>query len=198
MSTLDPEQWEALSPYLDRALALSGDDRANWLASVRSEDPVLASQLQTLLDEHQLLAEERFLERAPVALGDHIALAGRAVGSYTLRKPIGQGGMATVWLAERNDGHEERCHEDHHALGRRDEAVGRRPYDPQYQAVPGGQLRAREILLPVRPFARYRHRRLRHGPDERNVHRRQAEQRIEDLFQGLGQGAAGLTCRRSG
>ena len=104
MSTLDPEQWEALSPYLDRALALSGDDRANWLASVRSEDPVLASQLQTLLDEHQLLAEERFLERAPVALGDHIALAGRAVGSYTLRKPIGQGGMATVWLAERNDG----------------------------------------------------------------------------------------------
>ena len=104
MSTLDPEQWEALSPYLDRALGLSGDDRANWLASVRSEDPVLASQLQTLLDEHQLLAEERFLERAPVALGDHIALAGRAVGSYTLRKPIGQGGMATVWLAERNDG----------------------------------------------------------------------------------------------
>jgi eukaryotic-like serine/threonine-protein kinase len=36
-------------------------------------------------------------ERAP-------SLAGQVVGSYTLKSPIGQGGMGTVWLAQRSDG----------------------------------------------------------------------------------------------
>jgi len=32
------------------------------------------------------------------------SLAGQTVGSYTLVSPIGQGGMGTVWLAQRSDG----------------------------------------------------------------------------------------------
>jgi hypothetical protein len=42
MSTLSPERWSALSPYLDKALTLSETERAVWLAALRAENPDLA------------------------------------------------------------------------------------------------------------------------------------------------------------
>ena len=104
MSAFDPDRWEVLSPYLDRALDLSDEDRAVWLASVHDENPALATELQALLHEHRALVEERFLEQGPTALRDHMMLAGRTVGAYTLGTLIGHGGMGSVWLAERSDG----------------------------------------------------------------------------------------------
>jgi eukaryotic-like serine/threonine-protein kinase len=107
MSTLSPEQWQTLSPYLDQALAMTDEDRATWLSSLAQKDSALAAQLTELLNEHQLLAQEGFLEdgpAAPVSPG----LAGQALGSYTLISQIGQGGMGSVWLAERTDGRFER------------------------------------------------------------------------------------------
>ena len=32
------------------------------------------------------------------------SLAGAAIGAYTLVSPVGEGGMGSVWLAERSDG----------------------------------------------------------------------------------------------
>ena len=80
MSTLDPDQWRAVSPYLDQALGMPDDDRAAWMAAVREQNPALADQLQTLLDEQRALAHERFLEDGPAALGGQLALAGQTVG----------------------------------------------------------------------------------------------------------------------
>src|SRR5262245_55844203 len=37
-----------------------------------------------------------------------VSLAGQTVGAYTLESQIGQGGMGSVWLANRNDGRFER------------------------------------------------------------------------------------------
>jgi hypothetical protein len=54
MSSLTPEPWQALSPYLDQALTLSGEERSRWLQSLRTENPVLASQLQELLQRDGL------------------------------------------------------------------------------------------------------------------------------------------------
>jgi eukaryotic-like serine/threonine-protein kinase len=99
------DRWQIVSPYLDRALEMDGDERARWLASLRDEDPALAADLQMLLDEGSAAGEERFLEnggglpRPPSA-----SLAGQTIGSYTLDSPIGHGGMGSVWLARRSDG----------------------------------------------------------------------------------------------
>jgi eukaryotic-like serine/threonine-protein kinase len=108
MSTLSPERWSALSPYLDKALTLSETERAVWLAALRAENPDLAGQLQELLNEHQAAQQEAFLETSPITLADDPGLAGQTLGTYRLVSPIGHGGMGTVWLAERSDGRFER------------------------------------------------------------------------------------------
>src|ERR1700730_10299095 len=108
MFTLSPDQWQALSPYLDQALAMSDEERAAWLATLMRQDPALAAQLEQFLDEHRSLVQEGFLEKGPVAPHSTTGLAGHTLGPYTLISQIGQGGMGTVWLAERSDGRFER------------------------------------------------------------------------------------------
>jgi len=108
MSTLSPEQWQLLSPYLDQALAMSDDERAAWLRSLGEQNPALAAQLVALLDEHRVLAQEGFLDNCRFGLPNAPGLAGQTIGAYTLISQIGQGGMGSVWLAERSDGRFER------------------------------------------------------------------------------------------
>src|SRR6202451_1294364 len=108
MSTLSPDQWQAVSPYLDQALAMTDDERGAWLSSLGEQDPALATQLAALLSEHRLLAQEGFLENRRFALPNATELAGQTFGPYTLIAQIGQGGMGSVWLARRSDGRFER------------------------------------------------------------------------------------------
>jgi len=108
MSALGPERWSAVSRYLDQALGMLDDERRPWLASIREQNAELAADLQTLLDEHSALLQEGFLEHGPAPLPRPRALAGQTVGAYRLLAAIGQGGMSSVWLAERSDGRFER------------------------------------------------------------------------------------------
>lgn len=101
---LSTDRWRVVIPYLDRALDLDAAERAPWLASLRAEDPALADELATLLRQHDSLEEQGFLESTPAPARPQASLAGQAIGAYTLRSQIGQGGMGSVWLAERSDG----------------------------------------------------------------------------------------------
>jgi serine/threonine-protein kinase len=108
MRTLNPERWQIISPYLDQALAMTDDARAVWLSSFRQQNPGLAVELAALLDEHRMLAQEGFLEKGSPLWSSAPGLAGQTIGPYTLISQIGQGGMGSVWLAQRSDGRFER------------------------------------------------------------------------------------------
>jgi serine/threonine-protein kinase len=99
-----PDLWARLSPLLDRALDLDPHDRDALLASVRAEDGELGSALERLLAEHERVLSTRFLESPPPVDGATTSLAGQTIGAYTLERPLGVGGMGTVWLAHRSDG----------------------------------------------------------------------------------------------
>ncbi|MET0556031.1 MAG: serine/threonine-protein kinase [Vicinamibacteria bacterium] len=100
----DRERLRVVSPYIDRALDLTSDERVRWLRSVRSEDEGLAEDIEALLEEQTTLQCEGFLDRGPIVHPMADSLAGHVVGAYTLRSLVGQGGMGTVWLADRSDG----------------------------------------------------------------------------------------------
>jgi eukaryotic-like serine/threonine-protein kinase len=103
-SSFDGERWRIVSPYLDRALEMDGEERDRWLASLRAENPALAADLETLLEEGGAAGQERFLESTGPMLPAAGSPAGQTIGPYTLISMIGHGGMGSVWLARRSDG----------------------------------------------------------------------------------------------
>ena len=107
MRPFSADRWRTLSPFLDEALEIATVDRADWLASIRARDAALAADLQMLLAEHDAVHESHFLEAAvplPGRRAQAPALEGQILGAYRLVSLIGQGGMGSVWLAERCDG----------------------------------------------------------------------------------------------
>jgi serine/threonine protein kinase len=108
MSAMTPEQWQEISPYLDHALSLSAEKRAGWLTAFRAQKPGLADLLEKLLEDHKALAQEQFLEQDLLSPINGRSLVGKTIGAYKLISCIGEGGMGSVWLAERSDGRFER------------------------------------------------------------------------------------------
>ena len=108
MAALSPDQWRVLSPHLDEALGMTDEERSIWLSCLRTQDPSLADRLELLLDHHRALTCEGFLQERSIGLPSESGLTGQTLGAYRLIEQIGQGGMGSVWLAERNDARFER------------------------------------------------------------------------------------------
>ena len=77
--------------------------REAWLTDLEQRSPELAVHVRSCLSQVAGLSEQKFLED-PIRRYLPPGMEGRAFGAYTLERPLGFGGMGTVWLAHRSDG----------------------------------------------------------------------------------------------
>ncbi len=104
--------WQELSELYEQADALEGPALQAWLAAPALAGHAQLEALRRMLAAREQLRHSDFMNTGPrldagaAAAGIETAAmrAGAAIGPYRLLAPLGAGGMAEVWLAERSDG----------------------------------------------------------------------------------------------
>ena len=103
MAVMDRDRWRVLEPLLDQVLDLPEEEREAWIRELRDRTPDVAADLVSLLSGEGVADRTGFLT-APIDVRRDVRLEGMEFGAYTLERPLGHGGMGSVWLARRTAG----------------------------------------------------------------------------------------------
>ncbi|MGQ0698165.1 MAG: protein kinase domain-containing protein [Panacagrimonas sp.] len=100
--------WPRFSALLDVALDVATPERAAWLDTLGAEHADLKPWLSALFEAGARTSMRPPLDRAVSAVASTEFSAGQRLGPWVLERPLGSGGMGSVWLAQRADGAYER------------------------------------------------------------------------------------------
>ena len=102
------EKWDQVKEIFSQALERQPEDRSGFLRQACAGDDALRVEVESLLSSFD--SASNFLEECPAAdlLSAQAQLltekmAGKRIGAYRILREIGQGGMAVVYLGERDD-----------------------------------------------------------------------------------------------
>jgi len=99
-----PEQRRRVRDLFEAAVDHDPGSVATWVAREAQDDPAVGAEVLSLVEHHSLAGAflvQPIVEQASDLLTDDDPLAaGTRVGSYTIVRELGRGGMGRVYLAD--------------------------------------------------------------------------------------------------
>jgi serine/threonine-protein kinase len=99
---MTPDQRRRVRDLFEAALDLDAAAQRQWIADAAADDPLVRDEVHSLLAHHSragAFLSAPIVDRMPQLLDDEPIAAGTVIGTYTIVRELGRGGMGRVYLA---------------------------------------------------------------------------------------------------